>query len=179
MKDGKKAVDKMQISEARRRATFLRRTPRQQRRADHLYSSLPIPPGSIRRAILPYAHVGSLTINDIHRYIQRQGPGGYHLAASGFDDETACVLIEYLWAIDDLISPEIDRVALTKSRVAWLEVLARAEKLLPAPEIEALVNHHLLDIWDQVLSFLGWLCFPFCMNSFFVFSSMRHANAGA
>jgi hypothetical protein len=153
VKDGKTDKHKAETVEARRRQKVIQRTNKQQARSDRKYQTLPVPPGSIRRAVGPFAHTGSLTINDIHRYIQRRGPGGYHLAASDLDDETLLVLIDYLWAIDDLTAKETDPVVMQAGRVKWLEILARAEKTLPAPEIEALVNHHLLEIWDQVVEF--------------------------
>jgi hypothetical protein len=153
VKDGKTHEEKLIVAETRARANCLKRTPAQQRRADRKYVTLPLPPGSIRRGVRPFAQTGSLTINDLHRYLQPSGPGSYHLAASDLDDEALTVIIELMACIDVLVAPEIDVEAMGRKRTAWLEALARAERLLPHPEAQALINHHLVEIWDQVLEF--------------------------
>lgn len=152
VKDSKTGRGREEVAEARRRAKLFSRTKLQQRRADRKYQALPVPPGSLRRGVAPFGQTGTLNINDIHRYLQRRGPGGYHLAASDLGDDELAVLIEYMGAIDILVAPETDVDGMTAKRTSWLETLARAERALPAPEGQALINHQLIEIWEQLLA---------------------------
>jgi len=139
------------VGAANNRQQVWLRTPKQQERADRKYSRLPLPPQSIRRSVRPFNHTGTMTINDVHRYIRRKGPGGYHLAASDLPDAQLTTLVELYGAIDYLLQPEIDLDHMASYRTTWLEILARAERDLPVPEAQALINHSLVHIWDQVI----------------------------
>jgi hypothetical protein len=92
-----------------------------------------------------------MNINDIHRYLQRRGPGGYHLAAADMPDEVLKVLIDYMGVLDDIMQPTLDIVQLHAQFTHFVEVLADVERLLPAPEAEAMVNHHVVHIYEQLL----------------------------
>jgi hypothetical protein len=153
VKDSKTEAGRPAVAEARVRAARFKRTEKQQQRSDRKYRALPLPPGSIRRGVSPFAQTGSLTINDIHRYLQKRGAGGYHLAASDLDDDSLTLLIDFMACIDLLVAPEPDVVAMRAGREAWLEVLCRVERDLPAPEGQATINHHLIHIWDQIVEF--------------------------
>jgi hypothetical protein len=92
-----------------------------------------------------------MNINDIHRYVQRRGVGGYHLAASDLDDESLRQIIQYMGAIDDLMQPEVNVAQQRAGFVQFIEVLCEAERALPAPEIQAMVNHQLIHIYVSKL----------------------------
>jgi len=121
------------------------RTPSQQKRADRKLANCPLPPGSIRRSVPIFAHTGTLTMNDIQRYLRRRGPGGYHLAASDLPDAQLQTIIDFFGAIDYLLQPDIDPVEMEKYHTTWLEILARVERDLPVPEAQALINHALFN----------------------------------
>jgi hypothetical protein len=129
---------------------LFRRKLKQQRRADRKYRRLPLPPSSIRRSVLPFAHAGTMNINDWQRYLRKRGPGGYHLAASDLPDAQLQTMIDLMGAIDYLLRPEIDLAEFAAYRVEWLEILARVERDMPAPEGQSGINHALIHVWDQV-----------------------------
>jgi hypothetical protein len=131
------------------RAGF-RVTQAEQDRADRKYSRAPVPAGSLRRAVKPFQHTGSLTINDLHHYTQRQGLGGYHIASADLDDAHTQIIIDLLDCLDELVSPELDRAKMEVDEVKFFERLARIERYLPDPEGKALVNHAMVEVWFQL-----------------------------
>ena len=133
------------------RRQYLKTTPAQRKRADRKYSSLPLPVASIRRSVLPFQHLGSMTMNDWHRYVQPRGPGLYHLAATDLPDEVVRVFQGLFEAIDILVQPEVDITAMERYYPKFIEALCECERVLPAPEGQAIINHSLIEVWRQVL----------------------------
>lgn len=117
-----------------RQASYFVRTKQQQQRADRKHRDAPWPPGSIRRHVKPFNNTGSMSINDIHKYIRARGTGLYHMACTDLGDEQLTLVGEYFWAISLLLTRPVDRSAMAKVRVRWLETLCRVERDLPGPE---------------------------------------------
>ena len=91
-----------------------------------------------------------MNMNDCHHYISPNGPGWYHLCVAIQDDDTLAVLLDYMWALSVLVKPVVDREWMDANRTKWIEALARAERWLPSPEIQAILNHTVIEIWDQI-----------------------------
>jgi hypothetical protein len=108
-----------------------------------------------------------MNINDVHRYLQRRGPGGYHLAASDLPDDQLRCIVEYMGALDDVMQPVINVAAHRAGFTAFIEVLCAAERDLPIPEVEAMVNHHVVHI-HIVLGYGGplWVYWTYVFERF-------------
>jgi len=152
----------------------------QQDRGDRKYRELPLPPGSIRRAIRPLAHLGSMNINDIQRFIRTNGPGGYHLAATDLPDEQLQTLIDFMDCVHLLTRPEVDLVHMATIRIDWLEKMARVERDVPGPEGKAMVNHGLIEIWQAVLEWGPlWTHWTYIFERFLASLTRKMTNRAA
>jgi hypothetical protein len=146
---------------AHERADRLRRTETQCTRADRKYVNSPVPPGNLRRSVKPFQHTGSMTMNDMHRYIRPQGVGSYHLACTDLPDDLLQILVDGFWAVDLLLRHEVSRSEMQATRQKWVEVMCQLERTLPHPEGQAILNHNFFEIWDQVFdsgpSYTTWM----------------------
>lgn len=102
-----------------------------------------------------------MNMNDWSHYIQPQGPGWYHLCVAIQDTDLLDMLLKYMWAISVFSMTPVDRDWMDRNRTRWLEALAAAERDLPEPEIQALINHSIIEIWEQMYqwgpSFTTWM----------------------
>jgi hypothetical protein len=87
---------------------------------------------------------------DWHGYLETGGFGGYHQAAAGVDDETRQTLQDLFACLDFLVKETVDLAEMASFKTTFVERLCDAERILPAGESKAIVNHLLLHVWEQL-----------------------------